>query len=243
MAVTTTDAPRARAVGTDARTEKGASLARGPALILGTILLVAGLYFLYKEHTFPRFSNFPNGDAPVQGKVFFGIFGVNGWTGMFTAAAGGLLLFGAAEHALAKAMSLIVGCCLGAAAIISLVSGNVLGMAAANHWTEVLWGASAVILLFNTLAPRTHRTVVTQQGAVAEPGAGTRRRGWRRHRAQTAAAGAVAGAEAERIHQRHKQERREGDAIDERGVGEPVDESGGSEARTAVADRAETERE
>ncbi len=253
MAVTTTDAPRTRAVGTEARTEKGASLARGPALILGTILLVAGLYFLYKEHTFVKFSNFPNGDAPVQAKVFFGIFGLNGWSGMFTAAAGGLLLFGAAQHALAKTMSLIVGCCLGAAAIIALISGNVLGMAAANHWTEVLWGASAVILLFNTLAPRTHRTVVAEPGAVA----GTRRRGWRRHRAETAAAGAVAGAEAERVHQRHKQERREGDAVgergvgergagepvDERGAGEPVDERGGSEPRTAVADRPDAERD
>ena len=238
MAVTTTDAPRTsdraidtrQPVGLATRTERGASLARGPALILGTILLVAGLYFMYKEHTFLRFSNFPNGNAPVQGKVFLGIFGVNGWSGMFTAAAGGLLLFGAAEHVLAKMMSLIVGAALGAAAIIALVSGNVLGMAAANHWTELLWGVSAVILLFNTLAPRGSRTVV------AEPGAGTvRRRGLRRHRAETAAAGAVAGAEAERIHQRHRHERRDGEAIDE-----PRNDG---DTRAAVADRGQPERD
>lgn len=144
---------------TRTRTEKGVSLARGPALILGAILEVAGLYFLYKQHGFPPLSNFPNGDAPVQGKVFFGIFGVNGWTGLFTAAAGGLLLFGAAQHLLAKTMSLIVGLALAAAAVIAVISGNVLGLAAANSWTKLGWAACAVILLFNTLIPRRTRTI------------------------------------------------------------------------------------
>jgi hypothetical protein len=151
---------------TRTRTEKGVSLARGPALILGTILEVAGLYFLYKQHGFPKLSNFPNGDAPVQGKVFFGIFGVNGWTGLFTAAAGGLLLFGAAQHLLAKTMSLIVGLALGAAAVIAVISGNVLGLAAANGWTRLGWGVCALILLFNTLVPRRTRTI--EEPIVAE---------------------------------------------------------------------------
>jgi hypothetical protein len=144
---------------TRTRTEKGVSLARGPALILGTILEVAGLYFLYKQHGFPKLSNFPNGDAPVQGKVFLGIFGANGWTGLFTAAAGGLLLFGAAQHLLAKTMSLIVGLALGAAAVIAVISSNVLGLAAANGWTRLGWGVCAIILLFNTLVPRRTRTI------------------------------------------------------------------------------------
>ncbi|MDQ6807310.1 MAG: hypothetical protein M3065_20680, partial [Actinomycetota bacterium] len=146
---------------TEVRTEKGTSLARGPALILGTILLAAGLYFVYKQHFFPKLANFPNGRAPVQGKVFLGIFGANGWTGMLTAVGGGLLLFGAAQHLLAKTMSLIVGVALGAAAIIALASGDVLGLAAANHWTEIGWGAVAAILLFNTAIPRRRRTVET----------------------------------------------------------------------------------
>ncbi|MGI8714784.1 MAG: hypothetical protein ACR2NR_16705 [Solirubrobacteraceae bacterium] len=158
---------------TETRTEKGASLARGPALILGTILEVAGLYFLYKQHGFPKFSNFPNGNVPVPGKVFLGIFGANGWTGLFTAAAGGLLLFGAAQHLLAKTMSLIVGVALGAAAVIALVSGNVLGLAAANSWTKIGWGACALILLFNTVVPRRTRTV-TEPVAV-DRGAGVDR--------------------------------------------------------------------
>jgi hypothetical protein len=156
------------------RTEKGVSLARGPALILGTILLVAGLYFLYKQHGFPKLSNFPDGDAPVQGKVFLGIFGVNGWSGLFTAAAGGLLLFGAAQHLLAKTMSLIVGVALGAAAIIAVVSGNVLGLAAANGWTRLGWGVCAVILLFNTVVPRRRRTVREPVVADERPVARTR---------------------------------------------------------------------
>jgi hypothetical protein len=147
------------ATNTETRTEKGVSLARGPALILGTVLDVAGLYFLYKQHGFPKFSNFPNAGVPVPGKVFLGIFGANGWTGLFTAAAGGLLLFGAAQHLLAKTMSLIVGVALAAAAVIALVSGNVLGLAAANSWTKIGWAACAVILLFNTMVPRRTRTV------------------------------------------------------------------------------------
>jgi hypothetical protein len=156
------------AASTTTRTEKGLSLARGPALILGTVLLVAGLYLLYKAHTFPPFSNFPNGHAPKDGNFFFGLFGANGWTGMLTAAGGGLLLFGAAQHLLAKTMSLIVGIALGAAAVIALFNhGNVLGMAAANGWTELAWGACAVILLFNTLVPRRRRTVQVVNEPVA----------------------------------------------------------------------------
>lgn len=156
---------------TDARThtEKGASLARGPALLLGTILLTAGLYFIYKQHTFPKFSQFPDGHVPSAHKVFLGIFGANGWTGMLTAAGGGLLLFGAAQHLLAKTMSLIVGIALGAAAIIALISGNVLGMAAANIWTEILWGACAAILLFNTAIPRRKKTITDEPAPAREP--------------------------------------------------------------------------
>jgi hypothetical protein len=163
----------------ETRTEKGISLARGPALILGTVLLAAGLYFLYKEHFFPKFSNFPNGKAPVEGKVF-GIFGANGWTGMLTAVAGGLLLFGAAQHLLAKTMSVIVGVALAAAAIIALASGDVLGLAAANGWTELAWGVAAAILLFNTGIPRRRTTVATGyaggfgrgRGSAVRPAAG-----------------------------------------------------------------------
>jgi hypothetical protein len=149
---------RRTAASTTTRTEKGMSLARGPALVLGTILTAVGLYLLYKARTFPPFSNFPNGDAARDGNFLFGIFGANGWTAMLTAVGGGLLLFGAAQHLLAKTMSLIVGVALGAATVIALVSGNVLGMAATNGWTKLGWAICAAILLFNTLVPRRRRT-------------------------------------------------------------------------------------
>lgn len=202
---------------TETRTEKGASLARGPALIAGTILLAIGLYSLYRQHYFPPFSNFPNGKAPVDGKVL-GIFGVNGWTGMLTAVGGGLLLFGAAQHLLAKTMSLIVGAALGAAAIIALISGNVLGMAAANHWTELGWGIVAVILLSNSLSPRRRTTVVDETG---EPVVGRRR-----HRARTAAeVGAVGAGAAVAEHEHDKyRERREAER-EQAPVGAPGEEA------------------
>jgi uncharacterized protein DUF4383 len=152
---------------TTTRTEKGISLARGPALILGTILTAVGLYLLYKARTFPPFSNFPNGTATKDGTYIFGLFAANGWTAMLTAVAGALLLFGAAQHLLAKTMSLIVGVALGAAAIIGLISGDVLGMAATNGWTELGWGVCSAILLFNTLLPRRRRTVVVADETAA----------------------------------------------------------------------------
>ena len=215
-------------------TEKGISLARGPALILGTILTAVGLYLLYKAHTFPKFSNFPNGHAHQDGKFLFGLFGANGWTGMLTAVAGGLLLFGAAQHLLAKTMSLIVGVVLGAAAVIGFTrSGNVLGMAGVNHLSELGWAISAVILLFNTLIPRRTRTVE----AVGAPVAGApladeevagRRRGLpperaRRHEVEGGvAAGAAGAAVAEHEHHKHERERETGDpaAAEGRGDGE-----------------------
>jgi hypothetical protein len=154
-------------------TTKGVSLAKGPALVLGVILEAAGLYFLYKQHTFLPWSNFPNGHAPSTGHAFFGIFGVNGWTGMFTAVSGGVLLFGAAQHHLAKLMSLVVGAALGAAFVITLIQGNVLGMAAANFWTKIGWAVCAAILLVNVWMPRRTRTVTTttesRERTVVEP--------------------------------------------------------------------------
>ncbi|HXO06738.1 MAG TPA: hypothetical protein VN880_01830, partial [Solirubrobacteraceae bacterium] len=208
MATTTTET---RTVPTETRIERGVSFARGPALILGTILLAAGLYSLYKEHTFPPFSNFPNGDAPVQGKVIFSIFGVNGWTGELTAVAGGLLLFGAAQHLLAKTVSLIVGVALGAAAVIALISGNVLGLAAANGWTKLAWAVSAAILLLNTLIPR-RRTEVPVDGApVYEDGSAHRWRRGRGHTAVAAGTGAAAGAAYE--HHRDKEHYADDDRV------------------------------
>jgi hypothetical protein len=140
----------------DTHVKKGPGLARGPALILGSILLAFPLLampFLGDQgFDFPGSGNFTDGTA--QGDRFLG-FEMNGWTLLLTAAAGGLLLFGAAQHLLAKIISLIVGLALGAASVISLVDGDdVLGLAAANGWTKLAWGIASALLLFNTLMPR-----------------------------------------------------------------------------------------
>ncbi len=133
------------------RVDKGVSLARVPALVVGSLLLAFGLLALLKNGDNPT-DGFP--DGTVQGSNFLG-FEVNGWTGFFTAVAGGLLLFGAAQHLLAKTMSLVVGLALGACSVIALVDGDdVLGLAAANGPTKLGWGAAAAFLLVNTLLPR-----------------------------------------------------------------------------------------
>jgi Domain of unknown function (DUF4383) len=152
-----TDADRAYAGGErdDTVVEAGPSLARGPAHIVGAILLAFGLIAMIRHNFFPSASaQFPDGSA--AGGTFLG-FEVNGWTNFFTAVAGGLLLFGAAQHLGARVMSLLVGLALGACAVIALIDGDVLGLAAANGWTELGWGIAAAVLLVTALLPRRRR--------------------------------------------------------------------------------------
>jgi hypothetical protein len=139
----------------DTVVEAGPSLARGPAHIVGSILLAFGLIAMIRHNFFPSASaQFPDGSA--TGGTFLG-FEVNGWTNFFTAVAGGLLLFGAAQHLGARVMSLLVGLALGACAVIALIDGDVLGLAAANGWTELGWGIAAAVLLVTALLPRRRR--------------------------------------------------------------------------------------
>ena len=136
----------------DKTVEKGAGLARGPALVVGSILLAFALLALIKHNAFPAFgSSFPDGKA-TGGK--FLVFELNGWTNWLLAACGGLLLFGSAQHLLAKTMSLIVGIVLAVAAVIALIDGDVLGLGAANTWTWLGMAIAAVVLLLNLFAPR-----------------------------------------------------------------------------------------
>jgi hypothetical protein len=134
--------------------DRGAGLARGPAYVIGTILAAFGLIMLISGGDDPI--NFATGgfpDADVTSGEFIG-FEWNGWTAWITITAGVLLLFGAAQHALAKGFSLVVGLGLGAAALIGWIDGDVLGLAAANWLTELGWGIAAVLLLLNLFAPR-----------------------------------------------------------------------------------------
>lgn len=154
----------------DVVVEHGPSAAKALPMIIGSILVAYGLTGLLKNAVFPHASSsFPNGSP--QGSSWLGIE-VNGWTNFFSITAGALLLFGLAQHHLAKTMSLLVGLALGACAIIALISDNVLGLAAANGWTELGWGIAAGLLALNMLAPRRRRERVV--GPAGATGAGDR---------------------------------------------------------------------
>jgi len=134
--------------------DRGTGLARGPAYVIGTILAAFGLILLLQSGSNPiNFATDGFPDADVSGEKFIG-FEWNGWTAWITIAAGVLLLFGAAQHAVAKGFSLVFGLTLGACALIGLIDGDVLGLAAANWATELGWGIAAVLLVLNVLAPR-----------------------------------------------------------------------------------------
>src|SRR3954469_21651004 len=150
--------------------EHGPSLAKGPALLAGSLLVAFGLASLLKNNDFPSFSSsFP--DADVQGTNFLG-FEVNGWTAFFSITAGALLLFGAAQHHLAKMMSLIVGLALAACAVIAIIDGqDVLGLAAANFWTKLGFAGAGGLMLPNALMPRRPR----RRGVLPAGAAGTTR--------------------------------------------------------------------
>jgi hypothetical protein len=154
----------------DVIVEHGPSLAKGPALLAGTLLVAFGLAGLLKNSDFPSVSSsFP--DGTVQGTNLLG-FEVNGWTDFFAITAGALLLFGAAQHHLAKFMSLIVGLALAACAVIAVIDGeDVLGLAAANTWTKVGFAVAGGAMLINALMPRTtrRREVGTTAAATAPP--------------------------------------------------------------------------
>ena len=135
--------------------DRGTGLARGPAYIIGTILAAFGLILLLSGGDDPiNFATAGFPDADVSGGEKFIGFEWNGWTAWITIAAGVLLLFGSAQHALAKGFSLVVGLALGACALIGFIDGDVLGLAAANWATELGWGIAAVLLVLNVLAPR-----------------------------------------------------------------------------------------
>jgi hypothetical protein len=154
----------------DVEVVKGPSLARGPAHIVGTILVAFGLLGLVHHNAFPDLgTSFPDGTA--NGTTFLG-FEVNGWTNWLCIAAGALLLFGAAQHVAARTMSLIVGLALAAAAIIAVQDGeDILGLAAANGWTKLGLGIAAAVLLVTALLPRTTRTVARDDRTVTDDAA------------------------------------------------------------------------
>lgn len=148
-------------------TQKGASLARGPAWIVGSVLAVFGLILFFKAPGTPlSTTGFPDGTA--TGVKFLG-FEINAWTAWLTVAAGVLVLIGALQHVIAKTLSLLVGLALGAASVIALFDGDdVLGLAAANGVTALGWGIAAAILIITALLPRLGHKDTTETVATTD---------------------------------------------------------------------------
>ncbi len=132
--------------------QKGTSMAKGPVVLVGLLLLAYGILALIFGST--DFDASPL-DGNPRGEDFLGIEG-NGWTNVLFAASGALLLLGAPLHWSAKGMSLFVGLVLGAASSIALYEGAAaFGIFAANGLTTLAWGAPAAVLLVLALLPRT----------------------------------------------------------------------------------------
>ncbi len=134
------------------RKNKGVSLAKGPVGLLGLLGLVYGISALiFAGHGFAT-QHVPSGG--VHGKTWLGLE-VNGWSDLLFIAAGLLLMFGAPLHFGAKAMSLLVGLALGAAALVALARGDgVFGIFAANGRPELVWGVAGVLLILLSRLPR-----------------------------------------------------------------------------------------
>ncbi len=135
----------------DQNTKKGVSLAKGPAGIIGIILLAFGVTaLLLSSHSFTAHAI----HGTVNGRKWLG-FEVNGWSALLCAGTGAALLFAAPLHWGAKTVSLIVALILGEAALLAFVDRHdALGIFAANHLTELGWAIAAGVLLVVALLPR-----------------------------------------------------------------------------------------
>ena len=151
------------------RRRKGVSLAKGPVGIIGLVLLAGGILgLLFGSTNFTTHA--PNGD--VSGGTWLGIEG-NGWTWLGFAAAGVLLVISAPLHWGAKTVAMAVGLVMAAACVIAIVDGSdVLGVAAANGATKLVFGAAAAALLVVAMLPRVgrRRDVVVEDRATTATG-------------------------------------------------------------------------
>jgi hypothetical protein len=147
---------------------RGVSLAKGPIALVGLLGIIYGLSALIvRAHGFAV--HFPNGE--VRGPFWLHVE-VNGWTSLLFIAAGLALVFSAAAHITAKTMAVLVGAAMIALAIIAIIQGHgALGIFAANHWTEIVWGAAGVVLLVLALLPRVGGRTTTD-GPATTTGAG-----------------------------------------------------------------------
>jgi len=149
------------------RSGTGWSLVKGPVAIIGVLGIAFGVVGLIAGgHGFGT-GHVPHG--AIAGKHWLGIE-ANGWSNLLSIAAGLLLLLSAPLHWGAKTSAFLVALVLGAAAVVGAVRGNgVFGIFAANHLTEIIWGAAAVVLVLVSGLPRVGRT----SRAAAPPADGT----------------------------------------------------------------------
>ena len=132
--------------------DRGVSLAKGPVLIIGLILLAFGVVAIVIGGA-TSFTAKPL-SGMVSGKKFLGLE-VNGWSSVLCIVAGALLVFGSPLHWGAKGMSILVALVLGAAAVLAYFDNDsALGISAANGLTEIAWIIAAVLLLLLALLPR-----------------------------------------------------------------------------------------
>lgn len=111
-----------------------------------------------------------NPGGTVDGETWLGIE-ANGWTNIVFVGAGVLLMLGSPTRAGAIAALVLAGVGLGAAAIISLLDGEgVFGVLAANRWTMLSWGVTAIVLLAAAALPmiKSRRADRTASGPPAD---------------------------------------------------------------------------
>jgi hypothetical protein len=134
------------------RSQTGWSLVKGPVAIIGVLGIAFGIAgLIFGGHNFTT-AGIPHGT--ITGKHWLGV-ALNGWTNLLFIAAGVLLLLGSSMHWGAKTSAFVVAGVLGAAAVIALIRGNgVFGIFAANHRTEIVWGAAAIVLVLLSMLPR-----------------------------------------------------------------------------------------
>jgi hypothetical protein len=126
-------------------------LVRGAALALGLVLAMLG-FLLVLSNGDTSTAGFPDGTA--HGTTVLGLE-ANRWTAWFTLFAGALLLIGATRDALACSASLVAGLALSIGAVMAAVDGNdLLGLAATNGATELVWGVAGVAMLVNAMLPQ-----------------------------------------------------------------------------------------
>jgi hypothetical protein len=138
------------------------SLATGPIALLGLVGILYGvLALIFGGHSFTL--RVPHG--AVGGRHYLHLL-TNGWTDLLFVAAGLLLVVAARAHLAAKLAARLIALVLGAAAVIAVIRGNgVFGIFAANGFTEVVWGAAAILLVLLSRMGRLRRVKTSPRGS------------------------------------------------------------------------------